>query len=239
MRPSNCFRVFQKSLRTLLAAAALLGLAQSASAALLAQYNPSGFTLSFDPLAASNTLSGITASSLTETGLGGFSNTDVLPVGTIGAGSQIDPFQYLSFTVGSSTSAAIVFTDLQYSKVSYFDRGAQHASLRSSLDGFASDVSVISVNPFAGAEELLFDLSSLAPTVGPVTFQLYFYDGLDGGGDFADLGGTGSGGNGLRINGDFLAGSVPEPHSLALLGLALCILGGTARGRRPPYGLMQ
>ena len=122
---------------------------------------------------ASYALSGITAGGLGETGFGGYSNTDALPVGVIGASAQPDPGQYLSFTVGSSHGTPVLFTDLQYSKYSYFGLGAQQATVRSSQDNFASDVSTIHVNPLAGAEELVFNLSSLAPTTDPVTFLLF------------------------------------------------------------------
>jgi len=234
MRTRHVVGIRQKTLRSLLAGAVALGLAHSASAALLAQYNPSGFTQSFDQLAASYTMTGITAGGLSETGFGGYTNTDVLPVGVIGTSAQPDPGQYLSFTVGSSNSTPLVFTDLLYSKYSYFDLGAQQATVRSSQDNFASDVSTINVNPLAGAEELVFNLSSLAPTADPVTFRVYFYNGLRGGGDFADLNGTGRGGSGLRVDGNFQVGTVPEPGSMALLGLGLGVLWVARRRTTPP-----
>ncbi len=185
--------------RLMFIVAILLGSAHSASGKTLVQYDPTDAQLSSNSLAPSFVDPGIMAGTLSEVGFGVFSNTNVLPVGFIGTSPVIELNRYVTFTITSSDGAAIRFDKLLYDKRSYFNHGARNASIRSSLDSFASDIDVISVDP-SGDQSLSFNLGSLAPIAGPVTFRIYFYNAA-GADDWDDLASTASSRNGLRVSG--------------------------------------
>jgi hypothetical protein len=76
--------------------------------------------------------------------------------------------------------------------------GATSASVRSSLDGFASDISMIAVNA-GGYQELTFDLSTMPFVSGNITFRIYFWGASAGLTDWDDLVSSAFGGSGLSL----------------------------------------
>ena len=172
-----------------------------ANAQTLVEYDPVGgqgsaqgvFPTTTDPL--------ITASELTQMGFGGWGNTNVWPVGQLGSASPtLDPGQYVTFTIDAP--APVTYTSLSYSRQSYLMDGNRAASVRTSVDNFASDAAVLlGIDP-NGAAQLDFDLTGLAPTMGPVEFRIYFYDAPIMGADWVDLVSTAAGGTGLVLTGD-------------------------------------
>jgi hypothetical protein len=175
---------------------------------LLVQYDPTGQHNSGAPVLPSLVAANITASSLQEVGFETtWNNTDTLPVGRIPASPTADLNQYLTFTVGTANGQPIAFKNLSYDKQSYLGAGPTLASVRSSVDFFGADLTILSVDPL-GFQSLSFDLSVLAGAPSPVTFRIYFY-GAATFTDWADLVSTGKAGNGLRVTGSISAGGVP------------------------------
>ncbi len=167
------------------------------------QYNPTGPQVSTTPVAPSTVAPNYSASNLSQAGSNNnWTNTDVWPVGQISSSPTPVAGEYLEFqvTVPAGTDLARV----QYSKLAYLGNGATTASIRSSLDGFTSDISVIPVNPI-GFEELSFDLSAMPIVSGAVTLRIYFYGAPVNKADWDDLVSTNRGGNGLRLYANNLA----------------------------------
>jgi hypothetical protein len=199
-----------------------VGQAALSSGDLLVQYNPAGSHNSGAPVAPSLVAPNVTASSLQEVGLETtWNNTDTLPVGRIATSATPDLGQYLTFTVESAAGHPVTFTGLSYDKQSYLGAGPTHASVRSSLDSFSTDVVVVNVNP-AGFESLNFDLSAVPVSSAPVTFRIYFY-GAPAFTDWADLVSSARAGNGLRVNGSVNASS---PITILVGNAAFGFAGG-------------
>lgn len=179
----------------------LLPLAPVASAqTTLLVYDPVGPQGSSSDVAPATTSPVLSASDLTQEGFGGWVNTNIWPVGQIGAASPtVDPLQYLSFEI--TPSVAVDLAGLTYSRNAYNGDSCRQAAVRTSLDGFATDVDVLTgLNP-AGTVELVFDLSSLPPLIATTEIRIYFYDAPTAGLDWADLLSTAVGGNGLVVTG--------------------------------------
>ena len=173
-----------------------------ASSNLLVQYLPQGnFISNLTPIAPSNVASGVTASPLSQTGVTNqfFGLDDVWPVGDDYTG-DLNPNRYLTFS--ATFSSATLLTELTYYKYSYYGNGPRKASIRTSLDGFATDISTIDVNP-SGFADLRFNLLSLPLLNGTVSFRIYFYDSASNG-DFSALVGPYYGPRGLRLLGSSL-----------------------------------
>jgi Caspase domain len=203
------------NVRLVFAIVMLLGIAHSAAGKLLVQYNPTSHQLSSTPLPPSFVDPSITPSTLTVVGFGVFTNTNVLPVGFVNASPTINLSQYVTFTIGTKDGSVIQFDRLLYDKRSYNSHGARNASVRSNLDSFSADIATLSVNP-SGDQSLSFNLSGLAPTAGPVTFRIYFYNAA-GTNDWDDLVSTASNGNGLRVDGTLTATQPPPLPTPSLL----------------------
>lgn len=200
-------------------------LAEPVMAVPLVQYDPVGAQASDTPIAAAFVAHGVTAGNLSQTGFEDFwSNVDVLPVGRISSSPTIDLAQYLTFSV----NGRLDLETLTYSRQSYLGSGPTGASVRSSLDGFASDVDTLLLSPAAGIQLLEFDLNSLAVFSGAVEFRIYFYGAPNDLTDWADLASTARGGSGLTLNGTV----VPEPGTLTLFGLGLVLVGFALNRRR-------
>ena len=158
-----------------------------ADAQMLVQYDPVGGPNGGQTYSATFVASSITATDLMQVNfVGGWSNTNVWPVGQIGVASpNLDPTQYVTFDV--SSAMPMQYLTLSYSKNSYVGEGAQQAAVRSSIDGFANDVdSVTGLNP-SGFDQIQFDLSRLPAWSGTISFRIYFYDALVTGSDWVDL----------------------------------------------------
>jgi hypothetical protein len=174
----------------------ILALALSfASAQTILTYDPTGPQNSGTPVPPTFVAPGFTASSLSQVGLQNFGNTNVWPVGHITTSTTEDG--YLTFTLDFGANPA-QFVQIQYDKRSYLGNGARTAAVRTSRDGFSSDISTIAVNP-SGDQSLTFDVSSLGPVSGSVTFRIFFFNAPVMS-DWDDLVSTASGGNGLRVN---------------------------------------
>lgn len=203
------------------AVATALAFAPVSDADLLVQLDDAddndGATSSSDPLPAVFTAAGLSSSSATQVGLGDFSNTGVWPIGTWG--NAFDPNQYITVTITPDAGNTINFTDATWDK-GFFGAGMDDGTIRTSLDGFAADVATGSDDGF----EITYDLSGLGTVASEIEFRLYFVnDGSPSA--FTDLFT-----NGVNDGWVFNGTVVPEPGSLALLGL-----GGLAmlRRRRP------
>jgi plastocyanin len=161
------------------------------------QYNPTGPQNSPVPVPVYFAAPGVTASSLSQVGYPGWTNTNLWPVGYISSSPTVVASEYVTFnaTLPNATDLA----NLTYHKNSYRNNGPTQASIRSSLDGFASDISTVAVNP-AGDQTLKFDLSSLPVQSGNIGFRIYFYGAPAIPNDWADLVGNPNGLTGLILN---------------------------------------
>ena len=103
-----------------------------------------------------------------------------------------------------------------------------NVTLRSSADGFASDLDVASTAADQNIDDPLYvtsylDLSSLGTVTDPLEFRLYFSDN------------SGSGAKHPILDTVFLLAKtevIPEPATMCALGLAVAGLGGYLRKRR-------
>jgi hypothetical protein len=225
-------RVISQQIRLTLIGLAWFTFTQSSRAATnLVQYNPNGFLVSTTPLSASSVAPGITAGTLSQVGFGTASNTDAWPVGNISTSPTITLGNYLTFTVTLPAGQIFMFQDLFYTKESYNGHGGTLASIRSSKDGFAADISQLSINP-AGVQTIDFNLSSLGQVTGTITFRIYFY-GASASTDWDDLIGSNRGGNGLLLTGGSNVPTTPVPPSLwlTLIGLTGAVLYTYCRER--------
>jgi hypothetical protein len=208
-------------------------------AVLLVQYDPSGPQDSAIPVALTTAEPGVTASALTQVWPEEWSNTNVWPVGRVASSATVPLGEYVEFTVSPQAGNAISFGDLFYDKASYNGLGATVASIRSSVDGYATDISVVGVNP-AGPEALHFDLSGMRPVSGATTFRIYFYGAPADRSDWDDLVGSAAGGHGLRLLGTVIHAALPgecfatignnDPNAGSLIRIDLETGAGTMVG---------
>ena len=164
----------------------------------LVNYNPTGFRVSGSPIAPGALAPGVSATGLSQVGLENYwNNNNVWSVGRITSSATALTTNYLTFTATFAGGKDIA--TLTYSKRSYLGNGATFASVRSSVDGFASDISMIPVNP-GGNQLLKFDLTSLPMITGSITFRIYFWGAPVMLSDWDDLVSSASGGTGLTLS---------------------------------------
>jgi hypothetical protein len=200
--------------RWLIAACAVLGLSSVPSSfagvaaaatppGTVVVYNPTGSQCNCTPVPPSVVAPGFSATNVSQVGmLGSWSNTDVWPVGQIGSSSSINLGQYVSLSV--TPSAPTKFETLTYSKQSYLGQGPQNAAVRTSLNGFATNVASVSgLNP-AGLDQITFNMSNLPIASSQVEFRIYFFNAPSTGQDWADLVSTNRGGTGLTLTGEVI-----------------------------------
>jgi len=168
-------------------------------------YDPTGSQCNCAPVQPA--APGFTATTVSQVGmLGNWNNTDVWSVGQIAPSSSIDLAQYLSFSV--TPSAATKFETLTYSKQSY-GQGPHDAAVRTSLNGFATNVATVSgLNP-GGLDQITFNISNLPITSSQVEFRIYFFNAT--GQDWANLVSTNRGGTGLILTGEVSAPAANSP----------------------------
>ena len=207
--PRTLVRNPGRTTRALIALSSFAAISAGASAQTIVHYDPVGSQASNTPVPATTVGSGVIATDLSQTGFGAWINTDVWPVGKLGAASAtLDPNQYLEFEV--TLAGPTQFTNLTYTKRSYSGDGCREAAVRTSLDNFSSNAAVVTgINP-GGTEQLDFDLTSVAPASGAVRFRVYFYDAPFAGDDWVDLISTVQMGTGLLLEG--VAGGIGTPY---------------------------
>lgn len=120
-------------------------------------------------------------------------NNHVKPVGPVSQSSTIDVNQYVEFSVSLDDFTALA--SVAFQKYSYRQRGGTVSSIRSNLDGYASDISQIATNPING-QILEYDLTSLGTVKGDITFRLYFWGAS---GDWMDIVSSVYGGLGVKL----------------------------------------
>jgi len=145
-------------------------------------------------------------------------NTDVLPHGMVTSSPLADLSEYVQFGI-TSTSTAIEYSSVDYWLQSYLGTGAQTASIRSSLDGYANDIDVVDVlTDSTQAQKVMFDLTTIGQVSGAIDFRVYFYNAVSSDTDWADLSSL-DGGEGLKLYGE--VAQVPEPSTLAIFALGM------------------
>jgi hypothetical protein len=151
-----------------------------------------------------------------------------------------DTTKYYEFSVTAAAGHSIIYEDITLSLfrgIQGTDHGAQLWELRASHDGYAGTLAAFDISASEADEQTLFsmaDISAVGTRSGTVTFRLYGYDytspvdysGLGNHPGPTPLSGTGSN---LIVGGQV----VPEPETLAQLGLGLAMLAFAGR-RRPP-----
>jgi len=161
------------------------------------QYDPTGPQVSTTPVPVTNITSGYSATALSQVGSNNsWTNTNVWPVGQISSSTVPVAGEYVEFTI--NVPVGTDFARVTYDKESYLNDGPTMASIRSSLDGFTSNINTIPVNQ-SGVQSLSFDLGSMPFVSGGVTFRIYFYGAPTNKGDWADLVSSFYGYNGLRV----------------------------------------
>ncbi len=149
-----------------------------------------------------------------------------------------DLTRYYEFSVTAAAGTWIVYEDITLSLfrgVQAGDHGAELWQLRASHDGYASSLAAFDISASAADEQTLFsgvDISAVGTRTGTVTFRLYGYD-YTAATDYSGLGNhpgptplTGTGSD-LVMGGQL----VPEPVTLAQLGLGLAMLAFAGRRR--------
>ncbi len=156
--------------------------------------------------------------------------------------SDTDPdlTKFYEFSVSAASGHSIVYEDISLSLfrgVQGGNHGAELWELRASHDGYTGTLALFDLSGSAADEQIPFsavDISAVGTQAGTVSFRLYGYD-YTAPSDYSGLGNhpgpsplSGSGSD-LVVGGHV----VPEPRSLAQLGLGLAMLAfaGRKRGR--------
>jgi hypothetical protein len=149
-----------------------------------------------------------------------------------------DLTRYYEFSVTAAAGTWIVYEDITLSLfrgIQAGNHGAELWQLRASHDGYASSLASFDISASLADEQTLFsgaDISAVGTRTGTVTFRLYGYD-YTAATDYSGLGNqpgstplTGTGSD-LVVGGQL----VPEPVTLAQLGLGLAMLAFAGRRR--------
>lgn len=133
-------------------------------------------------------------------------------------GTALDTTKYFAFTVAPVDGSTLTFTSIT-GNYQVSATGPTTYALRSSLDGFATDITTGSLARTAVATAFNFDVSGAAfsAITTPITFELFEYGGTS-------LTGTSS------INDFSIIGQVPEPSTV--LGGVLLISAAAWSQRR-------
>lgn len=174
---------------------------------------------------ASEVASGLTASVLDRIGgaeFGGGNGGPVWPGLAIDGASGITLGDYTTFTLTPSAGFTLDFDTITYTYQSYGEatNGGYLFFLRSSADGFASDLATDSANTGGGL--ITFDASSLTGVASATEFRIYASAPTGTGGNrWFDLAGSDTDpAQGIIVNGT----AVPEVSSVLLSGFAGLLL---------------
>jgi hypothetical protein len=134
-------------------------------------------------------------------------------------GATIDANDYFTFTLAANSGYKMGFTSFDF--YAQVDKdGPTTAVLRSSLDGYASDIgSVLTLNQTNTGYAVNLTGTAYQNLTNPITFRLYGYNAGKDAGTFQV--------NDYQFNG--LTEAVPEPASVALLGIGGLLMGGYMR----------
>jgi hypothetical protein len=195
----------------------------SASAAVLAQYNldsvPSDSTTPYS--AESQDISVSTTPLTVGPDLAGYTNVLAGHFDATGWPVEFNANDaYISFSIAPTTGNQIEYSSMTFTWKLESPESATKLAVRSSVDGYGSDLFNATYDPGSTAPHAVnVDLSGLAPQSGQVQFRFYGYGDGNGstGGALAGLHGAGQGGSPLVVNGTL--SPVPEPASMALLML--------------------
>jgi large repetitive protein len=173
----------------------------------LAHFDPTGSQGSAD-LTGTTTIGGVTVGDLTRVGASYGTNTNLWPIFWSG-NSTIDPSQYLSFTV---STAASDFGDFSSLTVSFYEwvSGTSDVAVRTSLDGFTTNVGGVQTLADSGVADVSFDLTSLPLAAGTTEFRIYLFDSIDGTAGWRDLrSSASSNGSGVLLEGSTVSNTAP------------------------------
>ncbi|HND51288.1 MAG TPA: Ig-like domain-containing protein, partial [Pirellulaceae bacterium] len=148
---------------------------------------------SFDPIGAQgsanlhgvSTVTGATVGDLRRVGASYGTNTNDWPVYWYSA-TALDPNQYLTFSL---TLPGANQTDLSRLTLSFQEwvTGTSNVAVRTSVDGFATNIGGVQTLADVGSADLQFDLTALPWLAGTVTFRIYLFDNVDGTAGWRDI----------------------------------------------------
>ncbi|MGK7933813.1 MAG: PEP-CTERM sorting domain-containing protein [Microcystaceae cyanobacterium] len=186
-----------------------------ANAVVIAGWNDFDTGMATFPVAADTTDSNVSSAELNFRNLddieGNFGFTDW------NTESSLDLTQYIEFEVAPTAGFDFDFTNLQLNARQ--DDTNLDLTLRSSIDGFSSDLGTIDLA--FNFTTYTLDLSSLAPQSSAVQFRLYGTN-ADGGSVFLEASDSANvdGGGFIAINGDVNPTDTPTtPEPIAVIGL--------------------
>lgn len=162
----------------------------------------------------------ITASGIGRVGLTGRTANDRYNASSWSTGA-LDTDSYFAFTLDANDGYAINFDSFEY-HAQRSSTGPTEFAFRSSLDGFTTNIGTLTAT---GATIVLSDASYQGLT-DPIEFRLYGYN--SGAGTFSI--------NDYTFNGTVEA--VPEPGTLALVGVGSLLMLGNARRTRKRTDIM-
>ncbi len=239
VRNKNMLRNLRMRHLALVVGLAVAGMTANASGAVIAQYN---FNNSADRTVSIDAEPNSTASAFVTSGGGGFSSASNSAIQTYAnitsssVATAISSNDYFGFTVTPSLGQAFSLTNLTFDSTTRFqfgDGGSVSFFVRSSLDGFTSDLasysqtspSTVAVPPSSSVNDAVARNVSLSGVLfqnqpAPIQLRIYFYENI----------GNSTATDAFRVDNVILNGTVaevtaavPEPASI---GIAM--LGGLA-----------
>ncbi len=217
----------------LIGAVLMMAHSLAGSAAVLVNYDNPAIDLGYDsgiPHPALYADSELTASSINSHGVDGVSHMEAYQTNGWASGSLPDLSQYISFSLAPLAGKQLQFESLDiniWQSVIGSD-GVKQFSLRSSQDGFSTDIANVAIDRVAfnpGNSVYNVSLHALSAATAATEFRLYFYD-IDSVGQNYALISMGNQGDGITVNGNVLpaVSTVPNPGSSTLFTAGLIML---------------